>query len=408
MTPVRRIARARVRGRDELVDIDIDGATIAVVRPAGDGDDGRDASVVDAAGRLVVPGLVEAHLHLEKAFLLDRMPRPSRSLSDAMAITAELKADFTPGDMRRRALRALRRVVSNGVTSARCHVEVDDVLGLSAIEAMAALREEVAPWIDLQIAVFPQDGIASQRRVRGLMRDALAAGADVIGGIPYADEDRETHLDDVFDLAIEHDRDIDFHIDLSDDPDDRDILGVIRRTTAAGWQGRVAAGHLTALGSVPAGEARDICAGIAEAGIGVVALPVTDAFLGGRGDAEAPRRGLTPVGLLHAAGADVAVATNNIQNPFTPFGRGRILDAALMLAALCHFSTAEDADRLVDMMTVVPRRIVGAAAVDIAPGAPADFAVFDAATSVELLNDCVHPDVVLKSGRIADSKEMPR
>jgi len=402
---------ARLRGRPERVDIAVHDGVVSAVSPTGDRAPAATTEIA-ADGRLVLPGLVESHLHLEKAYLLDRMEREARTLADAMSLTAAMKQGFTPADMRTRALRVLRQAVTHGVTTVRAHVEVDDTLMTTALETMLALREEVRGVVDLQVVVFPQEGITTQRHGEALMREAVRLGADAIGGIPYADPATEAHLDLVFALAVEHGLPLDFHIDLSDDPAQRDILAVIERTRAAGLQGRVTAGHLTSLGSVPAAEAADICAALAETGISVVALPMTDVYLNGRGDAEAPRRGLTPVQALRAAGANVAVSTNNIQNPFTPFGRGSLLDTALFLADLCHLGTADDAEYVVDMMTsnaaVATGLVIEGAAYAVAPGHPADLVVFDATDARGVLNDCTRPDTVVKGGRVVTPQELPR
>ncbi|WP_242190108.1 amidohydrolase family protein [Saccharopolyspora soli] len=402
------IRSARLRNQPGLVDIAISSGTIASVTPSNDAVPGLWTQALDADGKLIAPGLIESHLHLEKAYLLDRLPFDAATLDDAIMLTAQLKKEFTPADMRERALKVLRKAVTHGVTHVRCHVEIDDTLMMSAIETMTALRAEVADFITLQIVVFPQDGITTQRHGRDLMRQAACEGADVIGGIPYNDPDKEAHLDFVFDLAVEHGMPLDFHIDLSDDPQQRDILLVIERTIAAGMRGSVTAGHLTSLGSIPAAEASDICAQIAEAGINVVALPATDVYLNGRGDAQAARRGLTPVQMLRQAGANVCLATNNIQNPFTPFGRGNILDTALMLAEMCHLGTAEDANYVLDMMTTNSATTLKLPHHDITVGAQADLAIFDATTARGVLNDCTRPDMVVKNGRVVTAEAMPR
>ena len=276
------------------------------------------------------------------------MPREATSLEEAIELTSQLKHTFTAADIRARSLRLLRSALSCGVTTVRAHVEFDDVLGVTALEAILALREEVQQFVDIQVAAFPQDGLTNQRTAQALYATAVDLGADVVGGIPYADDDPATHLDLAFDLAERTGKPLDFHIDFSDDPSQLDILGVAERTLAHGMQGQVTVGHLTSLGSVEAERAREIAELIARAGISVVALPNTDSFLNGRDDAVAPRRGLTPVRMLLEAGVNVALATNNVQNAFTPFGRGRITETAMMLAALCHFGSLEEAETVVD------------------------------------------------------------
>jgi cytosine deaminase len=401
--------RARLRGRNELCDLHVaDGLIVQIAPSTFETADPDGGGYVDLAGALVLPALVEAHLHLEKAYLLDRMPREATSLADAIALTSELKRTFTAADIRSRSLRLLRSALSCGVTTVRAHVEVDDVLGLNAMEAILALREEVRDYVDIQVVAFPQEGLTSQRTARALHAAAVDLGADVIGGIPYVDDDPDFHLDLAFDLAEASGRPLDFHLDFSDDPSQLDIVGVVERTIAHGMQGRVTVGHLTSLGSVEPRLAQQIAELIARAGISVVALPATDVYLNGRGDTMAPRRGLTPVRLLLDAGVNVALATNNVQNAFTPFGRGRLTETATMFAALCHFGSLADAETVVEMMTDRAAIAVGLANHDIAVGAPATFAVFDACSPRDLLGDAVLVEHVVKDGREIDLEEFPR
>ncbi|MCW2856760.1 MAG: Cytosine deaminase [Marmoricola sp.] len=395
--------RARLRGRADLCDLHVaDGRIVQIGASECEHPD------VDLAGALVLPGLVEAHLHLEKAYLLDRMPREATSLADAIALTSQLKSTFTPADIRTRSLRLIRAAMGCGVTTVRAHVEFDDVLGLTAVEAILALREEVRDFLDLQVVAFPQEGLTSQRTARALFCSAIELGADVVGGIPYADDDPGEHLDLAFDLAERTGRPLDFHLDFSDDPDQLDIIGVAERTIARGLQGRVTVGHLTSLGSVEPARACAIADLIAQAGISVVALPATDVFLNGRADQVAPRRGLTPVRLLLEAGVNVALATNNVQNPFTPFGRGRITETASLLAALCHFGSLAETDTVVEMITDRAAVAVGLTDHAVVEGAPATFAVFDARTARDLLGDADRAVLVVKGGREIDLEQVPR
>lgn len=392
----------RLRGCSSLHDLQVTDGRIAGMGPAGG------AADVDLRGALVVPGLVEAHLHLEKAYLLDRMPREATSLTDAISMTRDLKATFTATDIRDRSLRLIRSALSCGVTTIRAQVEIDDVLGLTAIGAILALREELRGVLDLQVVAFPQDGLTSQRRARTLLAEALDAGADVVGGIPYADDDPAEHLDLVFDTAVRTGAPIDLHLDFSEDPAELNILGVVERTRKHGMQGRVTVGHLTSLGRVEPDRAREIADLIAEAEISVITLPMTDVYLNGRSDPTTASRGLTPVRLLIDAGVNVAVATNNVQNPFTPYGRGRITDAAMLLAGLCHFGSASEAETVVDMMTVNAARAVGLSDRSLTVGAPATFAAFDARGDRDLIGDADRAILVVKDGNQVTSEDLPR
>lgn len=398
-----------VTGKTGSWDLAVDDGIIASVNPASEeraDAEASGASVIDAGGMIVFPSLTDAHLHLEKAFLLDRMDEDAATLADAIRLTAQLKARFTGDDIHARASRVLDREIAHGVGHVRCHVEIDDTLGMLAMETILALREEYASQIEVQIVAFPQEGIFTQRRGRELMVEALRLGADAVGGIPYNDLDPLEHLDFVFDLATAWGKPLDFHIDFSDDPAELNILPVIERTRSLGLAGRVSVGHLTSLGSVPRAEAEAIAQQLAEAGISVMTMPATDLYLNGRGDEQAQRRGLTPARMLLDAGVNVALATNNIQNPFTPFGRGNILDIARLFAETAQFGTARDAELVFGMLTTGPARATGMGRDGLRAGAPADLAVFPGRTARAVLNEADGPAYVYRSGRLLAERQL--
>ena len=390
-----------VRTRDHLepVDVRVTGGVISGIEPAADPTGAQD--------RYLIPGLVESHIHLEKAYLLDRMPREAATLAEAIRMTAALKATFTRSDIRRRSLRVLRAGLAHGVTTFRAHVELDDVLELRAIDTLLELRDEVRGRVDLQIVAFPQEGLFTQRRGLDLMRAAILSGIDAIGGIPYADSDAGQHLDAVFALAETSGLPLDFHVDLSDDPDRLDIVGIAQRTIAAGLQGRVNAGHVTSLGSADSVTLAATVDLLRQADISVITLPTTDVFLNGRSDSGPPRRGLTPVARLLEGGVNVAVSTNNIQNAFTPFGRGSLIDTAVLLASLCLFGSAEEALTVVDMMSTRAARAIGADASGLAVGAPATFSVWPLSHEREILGDVDRPIASYLRGAVVSPEDLP-
>src|SRR4029453_843633 len=176
-------------------------------------------------------------------------------------------------DIQARARRALEVGMRHGTTAMRKHVEVDPIVGLMGMEAMLPLQREYAWAIDLQICVFPQEGIFKAPGTEGLMREALTMGGQAVGGVPYNDTDPLAHLDLVFDLAREFDRDVDLHLDFADDAD-RILVGeVAERTMRRHWEGRVVAGHMSALGALMPDELAPVVAKIREAGISILVLP---------------------------------------------------------------------------------------------------------------------------------------
>ena len=382
--------------RDGLVNIAILGERIAgidiVPRTA--------RATIDLGGRLVTPGLVESHIHLDKALLDDRMTATAGTLEEALRLTGEAKRVFTVEDIRGRARRVLDLAVRAGTTAMRTHVEVDPIVGLAGIEAMLPLREEYAPALDLQLCAFAQEGIVKAPGTEGLLRRALTMGADLVGGCPYNDSDGLEHIRIVFALATAFGVDADFHVDFADEPDHLHVREIAAHTVRAGWQGRVAVGHLSELSAVPAFRQDEIVKEIAAAGVGVICLPATDLYLMGRRDEHNVRRGLTPVRRLLAAGVPVALASNNIRNPFTPVGTADLAHMAFLTAVAAHMGTPADLRALLAAITVHPARLLRLPDYGLAPGCRADLVVWECASPEDAIATLPARTLVVKRGRV--------
>jgi len=387
---------ARLPDRDGLADIAIIGDRITsvdiVARPARE--------TIELAGRLVTPGLVESHIHLDKALLTDRVASTAGTLEEAIRITGEAKRAFTVDDIRRRARRVLDLAVRAGTTAMRSHVEVDPIVGLTGMEAMLPLREEYAPALDLQLCAFAQEGIVKAPGTEGLLRRALTMGADLVGGCPYNDSDGLEHIRIVFALATAFGVDADFHVDFADEPEHLHVREVAAHTVRAGWQGRVVVGHLTELAAVPAFRQDEIIAEIKSAGLGVICLPATDLYLMGRQDESNVRRGLTPVRRLLEANVPVALASNNIRNPFTPVGTADLIHMAFVAAVAAHMGTPADLRALLAAITLHPARLLRLPDYGLAPGCYADLVVWDCVQPEDTVATMPPRTLVVKRGRV--------
>jgi cytosine/creatinine deaminase len=395
----------RLEGR-EPVDIAIADGRIAAIEPRGGAavrPPARETVVV--GGRVVTPGLVESHIHLDKALLAGRVAAEAGTVEEAIRVTGEAKRRFTVDDIQSRARRALDRAVRAGTTAMRTHVEVDPIVGLMGIQAMLPLKREYAPALDLQICAFAQEGIVQAPGTEGLLRQALGMGADVIGGVPYNDTDALEHIDIVFALARAFDVDADFHVDFSDEPDHLHIRDIIDRTERASWQGRVAVGHLSELGAVRPGEQEELIARIAAAGIGVICLPATDLYLLGRRDPTTVRRGLTPVRRLLRAGVPVALASNNLCNPFTPVGTADLTHMAFIAAVAAHMGTAAELRELVATITSHPARLLRLEGYGVDIGCRATLVVWDCATVEDVVATLPPRALVVKDGVVTVEHE---
>jgi cytosine deaminase len=387
---------ARLPDRDALVDIAIGGERIVgidmVARLARDS--------IDLGGRLVTPGLVESHIHLDKALLDDRVVSTAGTLQEALRLTGEAKRAFTIDDIRDRARRVLDTAVRAGTTAMRSHVEVDSIVGLAGMEAMLPLREEYAPALDLQLCAFAQEGIVKAPGTEALLRRALTMGADLVGGCPYNDSDGLEHIRIVFALATAFGVDADFHVDFADEPEHLHVREIAAQTVRAGWQGRVAVGHVTELAAVPGFRQDEIIAEIAGAGVGVICLPATDLYLMGRRDDASVRRGLAPIRRLLQAGVPVALASNNVRNPFTPVGTADLSHMAFVASVAAHMGTPADLRALLTTITLHPARLLRLPDYGLAPGCHADLVVWDCAQPEDIVATLPPRTLVLKRGRV--------
>ncbi|HWK22408.1 MAG TPA: amidohydrolase family protein [Ureibacillus sp.] len=362
------------------------------------------AETISGAGRLLLSGLVESHIHLDKSFLSSQLQQNATSLTEAISFTAELKKDYTIEDIINRSVVVIERSIQAGVTHLRCQVEIDPIIQLKSLEAALYLKKRYSSMITLQLVAFPQEGIFNQPGTQELMQEAVNRGVDVIGGIPYNDRDPLEHLEWIFQLAKSNELPLDIHVDFSDDPSDETIVDIIRLTEEYGLQGKVAVAHLTSLGSMELPKAEEIAKGLANAQISVMTLPATDLYLNGRGDTVRPRRGLTPVQLLLENGVNVCFGTNNIRNAFTPFGNGDPLDIAFLLAQTAYLGTEEDAKLLLEMCTTRAAKAIGLNYPGIVVGAPADFVLVDATKASHLIYDRTADRIVWKNGvRVAEA-----
>src|ERR1700731_2083171 len=242
-----------VGAEQELTDIGIAGGKIAARAPqlAADGES------IDLGGRLVSPGFVETHIHLDKSCILDRCRSERGDLEEAIAEAAKAKAAFPPEDVHSRAVRTLEKAILQGTTHMRTHLEVDPGVGLRGLEGVLPLVKEYSWAIDLEICVFPQEGLLNNPGTDELMVEALRRGCRVVGGAPYVDSNPPGQIDRVFELAREYDIDVDLHLDFGPTADGMDLDHVCKRTEEYQYGGRVAIGHVTKAASLsmPAFEA---------------------------------------------------------------------------------------------------------------------------------------------------------
>jgi cytosine deaminase len=379
----------------QTVDIGVAGGRIVAIASRID----ADAPGEDIDGRLVVAGFVETHIHLDKSCILDRCNSREGTLAEAIAAVAAAKRAFTEEDIYARGRHTLEKAILQGTMRMRTHVEVDPRVGLRGFQAVRRLKRDYAWAIDLEVCVFPQEGLLNDPGTEELLIDACEQGADLIGGCPYTDTDPHGQIARIFALARKFDCDIDFHLDFDLDPSRANLDEVCQKTQEFGWGGRVAAGHVTKLSALEPTRFAAMAVRLAEAGVAVTVLPATDLFLMGRDRDHNIPRGVTPAHKLLESGVTCSIASNNILNPFTPFGDCSLLRMANLYANVAQIGRPAELASCLDMVTTLPAKLMNLQDYGIKVGNPADFVVLNCKDPTAAVAEIVRPLFGMKNGR---------
>jgi cytosine/creatinine deaminase len=390
------LRNASIAGREaQSVDIGVAGKLIAEVAPRITVEGPEE----DLAGRLVVPGFVETHIHLDKSCILDRCKSHEGTLAEAIAEVAAAKGAFSEDDIYQRGRRTLEKAILQGTMRMRTHVEVDPRIELKGFHAIRRLKQDYAWAIDIEICVFPQEGLLNDSGAEELLIEACRQGADVIGGCPYTDSDPHGQIARIFAIAQNFDRDIDFHLDFDIDPSRMDLDEVCRRTQAVNWGGRVTVGHVTKLSAIEPKRFATTAKCLADAGVAVTVLPATDLYLMGRDHDHDVPRGVTAAHRLLAHGVVCSIATNNVLNPFTPFGDCSLIRMANLYANVAQIGRATELASCFDMVTALPAKLMNLDDYGITPGNPADLVVLDCRDRTSAVAEIARPLFGIKNGR---------
>jgi cytosine/creatinine deaminase len=390
------IRNARVPGRlDVTSDIGFENGRIAAIEPKL----ACDAPDYDAQGCFCCAGLIETHIHLDKSRIIDRCAGENGRDHNAMKRVSDVKKTFSIEDVHKRASETLENCIKHGTTRMRAHVEVDPLVGMRGFEGMRKLVEEYKWAIDIELCVFPQEGLTNNPGTDELMVEGLKRGAKVVGAAPNYDTDHAAQIRRVFDLAREFDVDIDMHLDSGDSPENLDTILVCELTEKYRWGGRVAIGHATKLSTMEPAKQEDMARRLAEVGVAVTILPATDLFLMGRERDYNVRRGLVDANLFVEQGCNCSLSSNNILNPFTPFGDGSLLRMANLHANILQVAQPERIAECFEMLTSRSARLMNLTDYGIAVGNPADVVVLDATTPRQAVAELREPIAVFKRGK---------
>jgi cytosine/creatinine deaminase len=390
------IRNARLSDRDgEPLDIGIeDGRIAAIARNLV-----ADARTYDAGGRLACPGLVETHIHLDKSRIIDRCaPQDRRTLSPVKGVTP-LKAAMSVEDVRARAAHTLEDCIKHGTTRLRTQVEVDPGIGMRGFEGVQSLIDDYKWAIDIEICVFPQEGLISYPGTDELLVEGLRRGATVIGGAPRYDTDEAGQIARIFELARAFDVDIDIHLDVGNTPDAMNIHLVRELTDRYGRGGRVVVGHMAKLSLLPPDQLATLARQMADSGIAVTVLPATDLFLMGRDRDHAVVRGVADANVLCEHGVNCSLSNNNVLNPATPYGDCSLIRMANLYANILQVDRAAALAECFRMLTDRSARLLNLKDYGFAVGNPADVVILNAQTPQQAVAEIAQPLAAFKNGR---------
>ncbi|CAN5679280.1 amidohydrolase family protein [soil metagenome] len=356
---------------------------------------------LDLTGHLLSPAAVEPHAHLDKAFLAERVVNETGDLLGAIDAMVAYRPFRSVPETIERAERAARLLAGNGYSAVRSHADTTTDHGLRSIEALIEVRRRVAELLDVQIVAlcgWPTAGPPGTEQ-RALLIDALAMGADVVGGCPHLDPGGTRPATEVLlQIAADHGLPVDLHTDetLQEDVDGLAELAELVMTT--GFPHPVTASHCVSLGVKSPARQREVAEAVAAAGIAVVALPGTNLILQGRGHLQAMPRGVTAVDALRAAGVVVAGGADNLQDPFNPLGRGDPFDTAALMMMAVHLRPADAWASVTDDS----RRALGWSPTSVAVGQPADLLAVPAVNVREAIAFAPHDRIVIRRGEVVE------
>lgn len=391
------------------IDLRIDAGRIAAIDlglPALDSE-----PVLDADGWLLSPPFVDTHFHMD-ATLSYGLPRVNASgtLLEGIALWGELKPLLTQQAIAERALAYCDWAVARGLLAIRTHVDVCDER-LLAVEALLQVREQVRPWIDLQLVAFPQDGLLRHPGALRSLKLALDLGVDVVGGIPHFERTAADGAESVrllCELAAARGLRVDMHCDETDDPLSRHIETLAFHTQRLGLQGRVTGSHLTSMHSMDNYYVSKLIPLVAEAGVHAVANPLINITLQGRHDTYPKRRGMTRVPELMAAGVNVAFGHDCVMDPWYSLGSGDMLEVAHMGLHVAQMTSQAQMRACFDAVTVNAARVMGLEGYGLDVGCHADLVLLQARSPVEAIRLRAPRLWVMRRGEVISRTEPVR
>ena len=387
------------------VDVAVNGARITAVESQIDAKANR---VIEAENRLLTPPFIDAHFHLDSTLSLGE-PRLNQSgtLLEGIQLWNELKPSLSIEHIKLRARKLCHWAIARGTLAIRSHVDICDDR-LLAVQALLELREELKPWIDIQLVAFPQDGYFRYENAQQNLDRALQMGVDVVGGIPHFERtmgEGARSVTALCEIAAEKGLMVDMHCDESDDPLSRHVETLAQETQRLGLNGRVTGSHLTSMHSMDNYYVSKLMVLMQEAGLHAVANPLINITLQGRHDSYPKRRGMTRVKELLAQGVNVAFGHDCVMDPWYSFGSHDMLEVAHMGLHVGQMTGIEEIKQVFSAVTENAARVMDLPGYGIAPGCNADFVLLQAKDPAEAIRLRATRLLVVRRGKVIAQAE---
>ena len=395
------IRNARLRGRSGLFDVAVDRGVIRRIahRVNAKGDE-----EIDAGGNLVVPPFIDMHFHLDSALAYgDPRFNESGTLLEGIEIWADKKRKITQEEIHGRAVRMLKLMLVHGTQVLRTNADVTEPRQ-TPLKALLGVKDEFKDLMDIQVTAFPQDGIMTDPQNKEMLEKALQLGADNVGMIPhheYTREDGVSSVEYAFDLAQKYGKDVDGHVDETDDDQSRFLEVVAAQTIKRHYEGRVTAGHATAMGSYNDAYAAKLYRILRRAGVTVVANPLINITIQGRFDSYPKRRGMARVKELLDHGVNVALGHDCVMDPWYPLGKGDMLQALFMAVHVGQLTGRRELVNSFDLITTNPAKALRLGrSYGVVEGRAASMVVLDAQSEIQALAKLSPPLYVVRKGKV--------
>lgn len=355
---------------------------------------------INLDGKAVMPGFIETHTHLEKALTFNKVGNKSGTLAEAIKNFNEFSKSMTYEDIYNRGKQVLDMAISNGTTALRSHVTVNEIIKLKAFKPLFDLKNDYKEKIDLQLVAFPGAVDKLDKSKIGLLKKAIELGADVVGGCPTLSLNYEDTIDKIFRLAKEYSILIDMHIDESEKPNANALEYLAKKNINEKMGSKVTAGHCTSLSLLDESDVKRIVKKVAVSKINIITLPSCNLFLMGREGNQPGRRGLTRVNSFIENSVNIALASDNIRDPFRPFGNANLLEEALLAAQVLQFGNIDKFIEILKMISYNAAKIFNKKYYGLKLGDKADLVILDAEDPIKALINQTRVLYTIKNGEI--------